>query len=90
MNKTLRKELELNLVKTIEDVLSKQSAETAVKIRKTTVESSKTIAKKFYKIFKQKSNVITKSKPVKNLKTKTKAKTAVKKLKTVKKAKSKK
>jgi len=50
--KELRKELELVLVKTIEEVLNKRNSETAKKIRKTTYEGSKTIAKKFYKSLK--------------------------------------
>lgn len=90
MNKTHRKELELRLVKTIEEVLSKQNAEAAAKIRKTTVEVCKLIAKKFSKTLKQKTEVAIKTKPVKTVKKKANAKAAVKKLKTVKKVKSKK
>jgi hypothetical protein len=91
MNKTHRKELELRLVKTIEEVLSKQNAEAVAKIRKTTVEACKLIAKKFSKTLKQKTEVTIKTKPVKkSLKKKVSTKTAVKKLKTVKKANSKK
>lgn len=50
--KELRKELELVLVKTIESVLSKKDALIAPKIRKTTAQASKDIAKKFYKSLK--------------------------------------
>jgi len=47
--KELRKELELVLIKAIEDVLKKRNAEAAQKIIKTTYEASKTVAKKFLK-----------------------------------------
>jgi hypothetical protein len=50
--KTLRKELELILVKTIEGVLTMRNVEAAKKIKKTTADSSKNIAKKFYKTIK--------------------------------------
>lgn len=53
--KELRKQLELNLVKTIETVLNKSNAEAAKKIRKNTFEASKLIAKKFYKAQKTKA-----------------------------------
>jgi hypothetical protein len=84
--KELRKELELTLVKTIEEVLSKKNAESAKKIRKTTHESSKAIAKKFYKAIKEKSPV----KPANKAKTKTPVKAKAKSIAPVKKAKSKK
>jgi hypothetical protein len=90
MNKTHRKELELRLVKTIDEVLSKQNATAAASIRKTTVEACKLIAKKFSKTLKQKTEVAIKTKPVKTVKKKANAKTVVKKVKTVKKVKSKK
>jgi len=82
--KELRKELELTLVKTIEEVLSKKNAESAKKVRKTTHEASKTIAKKFYKAMKEK----TVTKPA--VKTKTAVKTKAKVAAPVKKTKSKK
>lgn len=47
--KELRKELELILLKSIEEVLSKRNAEVAKKIRKTSQEASKMVAKKFLK-----------------------------------------
>lgn len=50
--KALRKELELILVKTIEGVLTSRNVEATKKIKKTTTDSSKTIAKKFYKTIK--------------------------------------
>lgn len=50
--KELRKELELTLVKTIEEVLNKQNTVATSKIRKTTHEASKMVAKKFLKIIK--------------------------------------
>ena len=84
--KELRKELELLLVKTIEEVLSKKNSESSKKIRKTTYDSSKTIAKKFYKSLKEKAKPAAKKAAKKPVKSK-----AVKKTKApVKKAKSKK
>jgi hypothetical protein len=50
--KELRKELELNLIKGMEEVLNKQNSEVSKKIRKTTHEASKKVAKKFYKALK--------------------------------------
>src|SRR4051812_1881282 len=50
--KELRKELELSLVRSIEAVLSKNNSAATKKIRKTTFDASKTIAKKFYKSLK--------------------------------------
>lgn len=47
--KELRKELELTLVKSLEEVLSKRNVEVTKKIRKTTHEASKMVAKKFLK-----------------------------------------
>lgn len=47
--KELRKELELTLTKSIEEVLSKRNVEVAKKIQKTTHEASKMVAKKFLK-----------------------------------------
>ncbi|MES2139819.1 MAG: hypothetical protein V4511_08915 [Bacteroidota bacterium] len=47
--KELRKELELTLTKSLEEVLSKRNVEVAKKIRKTTYEASKMVAKKFLK-----------------------------------------
>ncbi|MES2284992.1 MAG: hypothetical protein V4547_04825 [Bacteroidota bacterium] len=47
--KELRKELELTLTKSLEEVLSKRNVEVAKKIRKTTNEASKMVAKKFLK-----------------------------------------
>ena len=56
-NKILRKELELTLVKTIEDVLSKINSPATKKINKLTQEASKTIAKKFFKTIKLESEI---------------------------------
>jgi hypothetical protein len=53
--KELRKELELILVKTIEEVLTKRNSTIPAKIRKTTFEASKSVAKKFYKALKTKA-----------------------------------
>ena len=50
--KELRKELELLLIKTLEEVLNKKDAEATKKIKKTTHEASKMVAKKFFKIIK--------------------------------------
>ncbi|MEO6902145.1 MAG: hypothetical protein ABI315_03245 [Bacteroidia bacterium] len=50
--KDLRKKLEIELMKIIENYLNKSNEEVAGKIRKTTYEASKTIAKKFYKTIK--------------------------------------
>ena len=86
--KELRKELELTLVKTIEEVLSKKNSEASKKIRKTTYEASKTIAKKFYKSLKEKPKA--KQKPSAENKPKSKPKTKIVVAKTSKKAKSKK
>ncbi len=47
--KTLRKELELILIKTIEEVLNKRDVEATKKIGKTMHEATKMIAKKFLK-----------------------------------------
>ena len=61
--KELRKELELALVKSIEDVLSKKNSVASKKVRKTTYEASKAVAKKFYKSLKEKAKPKTKAKP---------------------------
>lgn len=50
--KELRKELELILIKTIEEVLNKRNAEATKKIKKATQDASKMVAKKFLKIIK--------------------------------------
>ena len=50
--KALRKELELNLIKGMEDVLNNHNHEASKKIRKITYEASKTVAKKFVKALK--------------------------------------
>ncbi|MGQ0828837.1 MAG: hypothetical protein ACT4ON_10630 [Bacteroidota bacterium] len=78
--KTLRKELEFVLVKTIEEVLKNRNTEATRKIKRITFQSSKTIAKKFYKAIKSTSDKkpapakgIAK-KPVKTAVTKAKAK----------------
>ena len=55
--KELRKELELQLVKSIDAVLSKKNATVAKNIRKNTFGASKTLAKKFYKSLKTKTAV---------------------------------
>jgi len=86
--KELRKSLELELLKTIETVLNKQNSESAKKIRKTTSEVSRTIAKKFYKSQKTKSKAVAKPKP--KPKTITKAKPKAKPGASFKKIKSKK
>ena len=56
--KELRKELELTLIKLIQDALNKRNALIAKEIQKTTNESAKNIAKKFYKILKTKAKVV--------------------------------
>lgn len=56
-NKILRKELELTLVKTIEDVLTKVNPAAAGKIKKSTQEASKTVAKKFFKTIKLEAKI---------------------------------
>lgn len=70
--KELRKELELTLVKAIEEVLSKKNSEATKKIRKTTYDASKSVAKKFYKSLKEKpkAKAIPKNKPATKAKTK--------------------
>jgi hypothetical protein len=69
--KELRKELELTLVKTIEDVLNKHNAKSAKKVRRTTFEVSKIVAKKFYKSLKQETKIVSKkTAPVKKFPTK--------------------
>ncbi len=55
--KILRKELELTLIKTIEDVLTKVNVGAAKKVNKSTREASKTIAKKFFKTIKSDAKV---------------------------------
>ena len=66
--KELRKELELTLIKTLEEVLNKQNAAATSKISKTTHEASKMVAKKFYKTIKsipEKKEIIIAKKTVK-------------------------
>lgn len=75
--KELRKELELTLVKTIEEVLNKRNHEAAKKIREITYGASKIIAKKFYKSLKAKDKTV-KSAPSPARKPVPKAKPAVK------------
>lgn len=58
--KELRKELELSLLKALEDILNKKNAEITKKIRKTSQEASKIVAKKFFKNL----NVATQNKTV--------------------------
>lgn len=72
--KELRKELELTLVKAIEEVLNKKNSEATKKIRKTTYDASKSVAKKFYKSLKEKPKA--KAKPKSKPATKAKAKTS--------------
>ena len=50
--KELRKELEILLIHSIEDTLNKRDSTITKKIRKTTFDVSKVIAKKFYKSIK--------------------------------------
>ncbi len=50
--KKLRKELTVNLLKGIEEVLNKHNPEASTKIRKITLDASKTVAKKFVKALK--------------------------------------
>jgi hypothetical protein len=50
--KALRKELELNLIKGMEDVLNNHNHKASKKIRKITYQASKTVAKKFVKALK--------------------------------------
>lgn len=56
-NKILRKELELTLVKTIEEVLTKVNPGVAGKIKKSTQEASKIVAKKFFKTIKSEAKI---------------------------------
>lgn len=56
--KELRKELEILLIHSIEDTLNKKDSATTKKIRKTTFEVSKVIAKKFYKSIKTEATVV--------------------------------
>lgn len=56
--KELRKELELALIKLIQDALNKRNALIAKEIQKTTNESAKNIAKKFYKTLKTKAKIV--------------------------------
>lgn len=80
--KALRKELEQLLVKTIEGVLTTRNNEAAKKIKKTILQSSKAVSKKFYKALKTKASIAKKQvpsktiakKPVKSAITKAKAK----------------
>ncbi len=51
--KKLRKELTVSLLKGIEEVLNKHNPEISTKIRKTTLDVSKTVAKKFVKALKE-------------------------------------
>lgn len=62
-NKEQRKELELLIVKSIEEVLSQKNSEASIKIKKTSALVSKIIAKKFIKAIK--SITSTKSKVTK-------------------------
>lgn len=50
--KELRKELTLNLLKGMEEVLNKHNNKASRKIRKITLEASKSVAKKFVKALK--------------------------------------
>lgn len=50
--KEKRQELELALIKSIEEILTKKNPEAAKTIRKTTYETAKKLAKKFYKTLK--------------------------------------
>jgi hypothetical protein len=56
-NKILRKELELTLVKTIEDVLTIVNSGATQKTIKATQEAAKTVAKKFYKTIKSEAKI---------------------------------
>ncbi len=56
-NKILRKELELTLVKTIEDVLTKANPLATKKIKKATQEAAKSVAKKFFKTIKLEAKI---------------------------------
>ena len=58
--KTLRKELEAALIKSIDETLDKQNAVAGKKIKKKVQEASKSIAKKFYKTI----EVLSEMKPV--------------------------
>lgn len=66
--KELRKELELLLVRSIENVLNQKNATTAKSIRKNTLGASKTIAKKFYKSLKTETKSVAKPAPRKSTK----------------------
>ncbi len=50
--KELRKELELSLIKVIEETLNKKNPEAGKEIKKATHQASKSVAKKFYKAIK--------------------------------------
>jgi hypothetical protein len=54
--KALRKQLELALIKAIEETLNKRNALAAGQIKKKVNEASKLIAKKFYKTIKELKN----------------------------------
>lgn len=66
--KELRKELELVLIKAIEEVLTKKNAFVPAKIRKTTYEASKNVAKKFYKTLNAERIIKTTKLPLKKIK----------------------
>jgi hypothetical protein len=51
--RTLRKELELDLIRAIAETLGKRNAIAGKQIKKKVEEASKTVAKKFYKAIKQ-------------------------------------
>jgi hypothetical protein len=51
--KTLRKELESALIKSMEETLNKRNAIAGKKIKKKTEAAAKTVAKKFYKAIKE-------------------------------------
>jgi hypothetical protein len=51
--RTLRKELELDLIRSIQETLGKRNAIAGKQIKKKVEEASKTVAKKFYKAIKQ-------------------------------------
>ena len=65
--KEIRKELELVLIKTIEEVLNKRNAVATKKIKKNTQVASKMVTKKFLKILKniEEKKIVTPKKSVK-------------------------
>jgi hypothetical protein len=80
--KTLRKELESALIKSIEETLNKRNAIAGKQIRKKTEAAAKTVAKKFYTAIKElseKKAPVAKADPKKTIAVKAPLKKAAKK-----------